>query len=384
MTKTKEIEKTKPAPPAKSSNGGEEKPPPRHIQVRRMIGKLEHAVSELLPQQIGLTAERLAKVTINCIESDPTGKLLQCTDGSLARAVLHAAEVGLEPGGAYGHCYLIPYRNKELSRRSGRDVFEADFQIGVWGYVHLARRSGAVVDVWADVIREKDVFRVLSGTAGRRIEHEPAWQLSAKDRGKILGAYACAKLADGTVSSELCNAEELELAASKNRGKNPAREDWPGELAKKTAIKRAQKYWPKGKDRTLDRAIEIEERPEVVPREVAVAVAGVEVNQAGGGALDHVVAQKRLEQAAGELHDAPKPEDEDQRPTEERILEALGNADERWRTFEEAKALELIASWTGVMKAQALTWALSADGPDDEQIPRPEWTEIPREPGEEG
>src|SRR5690606_33904313 len=111
-------------------------------------------IGRLLPEKLGISPERFARVAINCIESDASGKLLQCTDASLIRAILHAAEVGLEPGGAYSHCYLLPYFNK------AKGVYEAQFMIGVRGYVELARRCPRIKNVWSDVIFEQDYFKV--------------------------------------------------------------------------------------------------------------------------------------------------------------------------------------------------------------------------------
>src|SRR5690606_1820212 len=71
----------------------------------------------------------------------------------------------------------------------------------------------------------------------------------AKDRGDIIGVYVVAKTADGDYLTETMTRDEIDgimnRSESVKAGKStPWKTDY-GEMAKKTVVKRAQKYWPK-------------------------------------------------------------------------------------------------------------------------------------------
>jgi recombination protein RecT len=365
--------------------------------VRRVVERAVPYIKQLIPEKLGLDAERFARVVINCIESDESGKLLLCTDGSLIRAVLHAAEVGLEPGGAYGHCYILPYWNK----KANPPCYEAEFMIGVWGYVELARRNPRIKDVWADVIFEKDHYDVESGSGGRRIVHKPRWDLPFKERGQILGAYACALFDDGTVASEMMNWDELEQArATSAAPDSPAWKNWTTEMYKRSALKRAQKYWSKGNDRSLQRAIELEERPEVVSLPVQAAIATLAPTSTStstpakpkpSGPLDALVSAHKPGSTPPPPPAATVPNDKPANDKAPELLNwpmvhaELGQADPPMWAGEHR--LTVIMTWTAEQMRLAYDWAVAFNDQDldDAQLPeRPAFTVLERESGEEG
>lgn len=365
------------APPRKPEPTQEiakHQPKPRAVEVRDQVRALAPYLNEVFPKALGITPERFVRVVVNCIESDPTGKLLQCTNASLVRAILHSAELGLEPGGARGLAWLIPYGN------------EATFMVGAYGYVELARRSGEIEDVWTDLIFEADEFSVQSGSAGRVLSHVPAWHLSEEKRGALLGSYACARLKTGRVLVELVNIEDIERARASNRGKSPAWDMWYGEMAKKVAIKRAQKLWPKGLDGPLARAIEVEDKPEMLSdasaRALAETTAVAELPQ-NAGALDRVVAirerkqtvQRSQQVASKMVDDANPPEgvppDEaistgaqgssNSSPNNLQVVLSLMNA--KWKG---ARGLGIVSNWTPAEREAVYLWV---SGPRDSDPP---------------
>lgn len=107
----------------------------------------KESIAQMVPQH--LTAERLMRVAINCVAKTPG--LQQCTPTSLLQSVLVAAELGLEPGGALGHLYLVPFKTTCTPI------------IGYRGFLELARRSGELASVRAVVVRVKDEFRLEEG-----------------------------------------------------------------------------------------------------------------------------------------------------------------------------------------------------------------------------
>jgi recombination protein RecT len=71
--------------------------------------------------------ERCYRILLSCWSRTPA--LQKCTPESLFRASLQAVELGLEPGGALGHAYLVPYGN------------QCTLIPGYRGLVELVRRS---------------------------------------------------------------------------------------------------------------------------------------------------------------------------------------------------------------------------------------------------
>lgn len=258
-------------------------------------------VKDALPTGSALSPERLAWTALNTIEQpNEKGKypLMHCTDRSLRRAVLKAAEVGIEFFG--GKAYLIPY---------GR---EATFQMGVWGYVDLAYRGGNIVRVWSDVIYESDTYEVVRGAAPKLVhdvseswhrrgdnvdyDHQRVVSIADGGRGKPLGAYACAELKDGRVLWEVVPEAQCQMARSVSKSKNgPGYSKWPDEMRRRTAFNRAQKTWPTVDD--MRRAVELEERDDLrgdlATKLQAIETAGESLPSDTGGALDRAMAARQ-------------------------------------------------------------------------------------------
>jgi recombination protein RecT len=108
------------------------------------------------------------------------------------------------------------------------------------GLVALARRSGEIADIHADVVCRNDRFRYSFGTNGT-LEHEP----NLDDRGPVRAAYSFAKLKDGSSSYEVMSIQEIEAIRNRSKaGKSgPWVTDW-NEMAKKTVFRRHSKWLP--------------------------------------------------------------------------------------------------------------------------------------------
>lgn len=147
---------------------------------------LEHKKLDL--QQVAanrLDMSRLIPVVIARISRKPD--LLECTPDSFYTAFHLAAQLGLEPEGPFGHFYLIPRRNKHRA-----NLKECNPLIGYKGYCELARRSGLVDKLYADVVYEGEEFRYDRGTGD--LHHPYALDVERTDDRKIVAAYAYAKI----------------------------------------------------------------------------------------------------------------------------------------------------------------------------------------------
>jgi recombination protein RecT len=196
-----------------------------------------------------MTPDRLTRIVMT--ECRKTPALLKCAPESFYGAVLQCAALGLEPGSALGHCYLLPFGNGK--DKQGRP--NAQLIIGYRGMIDLARRSGQIISLQAYCVHEQDTFNYKLGL-DPDIEHIPA---SVADRGKVTHVYAVAKLKGGGVQFEVMSRAEIEKVRTSSKAGNsgPWSSHWE-EMAKKTVIRRLFKYLPVSIEAV--RAVEIDEK----------------------------------------------------------------------------------------------------------------------------
>jgi len=202
------------------------------LTLKNMLDSKKGAIQAILPKH--LSAERILKVAMVAASRNPT--LMECDQLSILRAVMVAAQLGLEPDGPLGHAYLVPFRNSRANR------MEAQFQIGYRGLIALARRSGEIESIEAHVVHEGDEFECSFGLQGV-LRHVPAWD--AKTVGELRAAYAVARLKGGAVQYEVMTRSQIEGIRARSRSGNtgPWVSDFD-EMARKTVVKRLCKYLP--------------------------------------------------------------------------------------------------------------------------------------------
>lgn len=213
-------------------------------ELKRRQGVLEASAASLIDP------ERLRVVVLAAFSRNPS--LWECDPVTIARSVVEAAQMGLEPTGAIGGAHLVPFKNN----KSGR--MEAQLIIDYRGYVQLARRSGEVSKVWARIVRERDEFGVEAGTEDR-ILHRP--YLGSEDPGNITHVYAVIAYRDGSQQFDWDTRAWVETIRkrSKARDNGPWVTDY-AEMAKKSILRRLLKTAPLTVE--ARRAIELEEREE--------------------------------------------------------------------------------------------------------------------------
>lgn len=151
--------------------------------LRQVQTVKELLVNEMARGQLATVAakhmnpERMMRLIAGAIRTTP--KLAECDPLTLLGAMMTCASIGLEPNTVLGHAYLIPF---------GRNV---TLIIGYKGMIDLARRSGHVTSIHADVVYEGDVFEFEYGS-NQHLRHVPDGP-----RLKPTHAYCHAKLTDG-------------------------------------------------------------------------------------------------------------------------------------------------------------------------------------------
>lgn len=185
-------------------------------------------IAAALPQH--MKAERMIRVATTAMLRTP--KLELCDQASFFKALLDLSAWGLEPDGRRAH--LIPFENRQ------RGVLEVQLILDYKGLVELARRSGEVATIHADVICKNDVFEYGFGS-DQKLIHKP----NLMERGEVLGAYAHVRLKDGTEQFEVLSKGEIDAVRKRSKAGNngPWVTDY-NEMAKKTAFRRLSKWLP--------------------------------------------------------------------------------------------------------------------------------------------
>lgn len=241
-------------PPLKQALAQQHAPEPEHKSIAHLLvdPKIKQQIAAALPRH--MTPDRLARIVLTEVRKVP--KLMQCDQMSFMGAVMQAAQLGLEPGAALGHCYLIPF-DKKAKVGNQWQVVATDVQliIGYRGMLDLARRSGQILSMEARVIYEHDHYELDFGLESRLV-HRPNWD--AADRGPAKFVYAVAKLKDGGTQFEVMSVAEINAIRDASQGYKAALSnaerynkspDTPwvthyDEMAKKTVLRRLFKYLP--------------------------------------------------------------------------------------------------------------------------------------------
>lgn len=191
-----------------------------------------------------LKPEDLIRMALMAISRNPD--IAKCTQASIVRALIDAAELGIQPGGTMGRGYLVPRMNKKVTPAA----MECCFDPGWRGLIDVARRSGQIARIEAHVVYQRDVFRVTYGVESKII-HEPALD---GDAGPIVAAYAVAFFKDGTYQAEVLRKADLDKIKKSSASQNGPWATWYDEMARKSAVRRLAKYLPY--DSQLEKALE--------------------------------------------------------------------------------------------------------------------------------
>ncbi len=190
------------------------------LALEKMVPQFRQSLPNHIP------VERFLRVALAAAQNSPA--LLQCDRNSLYRALLTAAQLGLEPDGLLGQGYLVPFKGR------------VQFIPGYRGYILLARQSGEIVKIAARLVRAGDQFAVTYGS-DERIEHRPA----GGEPGEILSAYAIAWQKNAPPIFEVMRKAEIDAIRERAPGGNS--DAWKNhypEMARKTVIRRLAKYLP--------------------------------------------------------------------------------------------------------------------------------------------
>lgn len=188
-----------------------------------------------------MNPERMMRVVANAIRTTPA--LAACEPMSFLGALMQCASLGLEPNTILGHAYMIPFKNNR------KGITEVQVVVGYKGLIDLARRSGHITSLSANIHYDDDELWEYEEGTEARLRHRPGMQ-----KGKRLHAYAIAKFTDGGHAYVVMPWQKVEEIRDNSQGYQTAKRfgktaDSPwvkhlDEMAKKTAIRALAKYLP--------------------------------------------------------------------------------------------------------------------------------------------
>ncbi len=217
----------------------------RRLTIRVLFDQQRPELIKLLPK--GMSLDRLYRIALTECTKNP--KLLECTAESWALALQTCAGQGLYPDSGLGFMYLIPRNNsKKGANGTWSKAMEVTAQRGYQGDIQLARNSGELADIYAEVVYEKDQFKVRKGL-DRTIEHEP--YMGDEDPGKLVATYAVAKLKSGETAWVVLTKRDVERHKLSAFKADEADSPWMKHTAamwRKTAIHELSKWLPKSSE----------------------------------------------------------------------------------------------------------------------------------------
>lgn len=163
--------------------------------------------------------------------------LAECSVPSVLGYFMQAAACGLEPASMLGQCYPVPFNNKKTGQR------EAQFICGYRGMLSIARRSGEIASVDAQIVHENDTFDIEYGLEPKLV-HKPCL---TGDPGPMIGAYVVVRFKGEGVEPLMKYMPKSEIDNHRKRSKASSYGPWVtdyDEMAKKTVFRSVFKWLP--------------------------------------------------------------------------------------------------------------------------------------------
>ena len=205
---------------------------PKLNDFRSLINRsdVKQALNEAAAKNFSV--DRLLRIMVTVVRGNE--KLLDCTPKSLLAGIMSFSVLGLDPEPILGQGYLVPFWNNK------KGCLEATFIPGYRGYITLARRSGEIASIAAEVVKDGDLFDYELGSSPF-IKHKYA----ERDRGETIGAWALWKLNSGEIIPRYMPLDEINKHRERSMAKNsgPWVTDFDA-MARKTPIRDSIKFVP--------------------------------------------------------------------------------------------------------------------------------------------
>ncbi|NHV08277.1 DNA recombinase [Cronobacter turicensis] len=157
---------------------------------------------------------------------------------SAQNAIINVAAIGITLNPASKLAYLVP--------RDGMVCLDISYM----GLLHLAQSSGSIKWGQCKLVCANDTYE------SNGLDKAPTHKYNAfGERGEVVGGYCTVKTPDGDYLTEEMSLAEIKAVEATSKAKNGPWKNFWEEMARKTIVKRASKYWPKAQ--RLDNAIHL-------------------------------------------------------------------------------------------------------------------------------
>lgn len=171
---------------------------------------------------------------------------------SAQNAIINVAAIGITLNPASKLAYLVP--------RDGMVCLDISYM----GLLHLAQSTGSIKWGQCKLVYSNDTYE------SNGLDTAPTHKYNAfGDRGAVVGGYCTVKTADGDYLTEEMSLSEIKATEATSKAKNGPWKNFWEEMARKTIVKRASKYWPRAE--RLDNAIHVINEDEGIFQEPVMA-----------------------------------------------------------------------------------------------------------------
>jgi len=161
-------------------------------------------------------------------KNDFLAKTAMSNPTSAQNAIINVAAIGITLNPAAKLAYLVP--------RDGG----VHLDISYMGLLHLAQVSGAIQWGQCKLVHANDTYE------SNGLDRAPTHKYNAfGERGPVVGGYCTVKTQQGDYLTDEMSLAEIKQVESTSKAKNGPWKNWWEEMARKTIVKRAAKYWPR-------------------------------------------------------------------------------------------------------------------------------------------
>jgi recombination protein RecT len=200
-----------------------------------------------------VTWAKESQFAIQCFQrNDYLAKTALSNPTSAQNAIINVAAIGITLNPASKLAYLVP-----------RDDMVC-LDISYMGLLHLAQSTGSIKWGQCKLVYSNDTYE------SNGLDTAPTHKYNAfGDRGEVVGGYCTVKTADGDYLTEEMSLAEIKATEATSKAKNGPWKNFWEEMARKTIVKRASKYWPRAE--RLDNAIHVINEDEGIFQEPVMA-----------------------------------------------------------------------------------------------------------------
>ena len=164
-------------------------------------------------------------------KNDFLNKIAWQNQSSLQNAIINVASIGISLNPAKKHAYLVP-----------RDRMVC-LDISYIGLMHLAMSTGSILWGQCKLVKANDKY------TNNGLDKAPTHLCETfGDRGDVIGGYCTVKTPQGDYLTEEMSIKDIHEIRARSQGfKSGKNSPWKtdhDEMARKTIVKRASKYWP--------------------------------------------------------------------------------------------------------------------------------------------